>query len=129
MDKENLNRLEAALNYGTPIPPDIRDWLLHGLRQFKNGEYKTLCRALGLRAPGISCLNTRLKLEQRNDVIREIAKQYPGTAWEKAVVIADRIHRYPYIGEEKPLYAVLFGLGGKVPRDKTGIYKILEKTN
>ncbi len=127
MDRNNLDRLETALDYGAPIPPDIRDWLLSGLNQFKNGECKTLCRALGLRAPGVSSLNTRRKLERRNDVIREIARQYPGTTWEKAVVIADRIHRYPYIGEEKPLYAVLFGLGGKVPTDKTGIYKILEK--
>jgi hypothetical protein len=127
MNDDDLTRWKTALLAGLPTPKDLSAELLHGIERFRRGEVKTLCRALGLRAPGMSSLETRRKIAERNAMIRAVAEHYPGDPWDKARAIHDRIRRYPRIGDEKPLYAPLFQLGAVIPGDITRFYQILTK--
>jgi hypothetical protein len=125
MDNNDITRLETALQAGIPIPKDISAQILYALHQFKTGECKTLCRALGLRAPGISSIGTRQKIDERNRLIRTIAMQYPGTPWQKAAAMAEDIRHYPRI-KHKALYAVLFSMEVKIPQTAEQLYNLLK---
>lgn len=128
MNDSDETRLATALLAGLPVPSDIAGQLLYALCRKRRGEVKTLAGALGIDgARGVSSCETRRKLEQRNSLIRNIAATYDGDPWEQARAVFDRISRYPYIGEEKTLYAPLFALGVRIPNSKEGLYRILKE--
>ena len=121
MDADDLVRLETAIDAKLPLPDDIGLELKAAIHQFKTGKSKTLCRALGLREPGVTSIATREKISERNAMLKEIAKQYDGETWQIAGTIAEKIKRQ----SREPLYRLLFEIGAKVPSDQSSIYRIL----
>lgn len=124
MTPNDLTRLETALDADMPLPSDIAAELKAAIRKFKSGQCKTLCRALGLRAPGLSSIPTREKIRQRNAMLVEIAKQYDGETWHVAGIIASKIKRR----SREPLYRLLAEIGAYLPCDQSSIFKILQKS-
>lgn len=124
---KRLEQLKTLLIAGAPLSIDLRFWLISGIESFQKGKCKELCSSLGLRKQGLSSFATRAKINNRNSTIKEIAKQYEGEDWQKAVIIAKNINRYPYI-KEKALYSVLFGIKEvKIPKTTQGIHNIIKK--
>ncbi len=67
---ELVRRLRVATETGR-LPEDVADWLQDGLDAFLSDTEPTLCRALGLRAPGrTGRVQHALRLHQRNDALR-----------------------------------------------------------
>lgn len=128
MDLNDLSRLETALEAGVVIPSDLASELKKAIYEFKTGQSKTLCEALGLRAVGQSSIATRQKQNQRNRMFIEIAAHYSGDLWAVAGTIAQRLRRWPHLGDETPLYAPLFAIGAKIPNDQSTIFKILNQS-
>ncbi len=146
---EQLARLCAAAQGNYPMPLEVAAWLLAGVADFKSGRTSTLCRALGLRAPGQRSIKT-LRANQRRDALllrafeHSRGADFHATDWARCVYLVSAMHKLDRIKGrapqteaewEKGMYQALAEIrssaaagGPALPRSARQIYALVKRS-
>ena len=103
MSTANLQRLLAGIEAGT-VPADVTRWLRTGLRNYLDAK-GGLEECLFLKARrGRSSEHppTQIKLEVRDEIVRRLARQIPGSLWKQAGHVAECVRSYQVHPDKPP---------------------------
>jgi len=86
---ELLRRLQVSLVTGW-MPPDVARWLSQGVDSYLDG--RRLESALGLKTgPGKPSPPAQIRLEQRDEIVRRLARGVDGGTWTQAGLLAQAV--------------------------------------
>jgi len=120
---ELLRRLQVSLVSGY-MPPDVARWLAGGVDAYLAGQ--PLDAALDLKAaPGKRNHASTLRLAERDELIRRLARGLPGGPWEQAGELVKAIAGTHTTTMQAKYLAEAVRLKMDIPHSQAQLYRIL----
>jgi hypothetical protein len=139
MNAEML-RFKVAMQAGLAPPPEIASKICRAIDSFENGDYKSLCAALGWRRKaGERKSKTNNDISARNHYLHRCILEYGGITFANCEKLAIEIqrwqsttHRMIKLNPNYPLSKIQNLIScaesyGDLPATEQGIYKALTK--
>jgi len=118
-----LRRLQVSLVTGW-MPPDVARWLAKGVERYLDGQ--PLDAALDLKAAqGKPNPAAQIRLTQRDELVRRLARGLEGSTWEQAAMLERVVSGEDANSMQKRYLDEADRLELDIPRSQAQLYRIL----
>lgn len=123
---ELLQRLRVAV-MTRQLPDTVALWLQHGVDNYMTGG-GTLDHCLGLKAaPGKPNPPAQIRLAQRDDLVRRLARGLEGSLWNQAAMLERAVAGECVNAMQAKYLEEAARLGMDIPKSQAQLYRILAR--